>query len=98
MAIDFYNIRDASRKHRLFGIEQEGFALIYEANAELQRQTGIIIDEYGKTRLGGAHLEIAISAIQRILNNNQDNAIKKRIEKILSDLSSSTDGYLIMGD
>ncbi|MCO5950831.1 hypothetical protein [Mucilaginibacter flavidus] len=98
MAIDFYDIRDASRKHRLFGIEQKDFELIYDAVAELQRRTGILIDQYGKTRLGGAHLEIVISAVQKILNDTQDISIKKRIEEILLALSSSTDGYLILGD
>jgi len=79
-------------------MEHEDFDLIHDAVAELQKRTGIIIDEYGKTRLGDAHLKIVISAVQKIMNNSQDKVIKKRIEKVLSDLSSSNEGYLIMGD
>jgi len=87
MAVEFYDVRDQVLRNVLFVLNDDEFKILSNVLKDFHKQTGIHIDQYGKTNLSFDHIGIILGSIEKVqLANSETNktflAIKNKLKTI----------------
>jgi hypothetical protein len=90
MAVEFYDINDRSSKIVLFSLNDQDFEALEPVLNEYKKKTGLIIDQYGNTRIHSDHTRLIVDLIDEYLSNSRLNnrllEIKEKLRNIKCDL------------
>lgn len=101
MALDFYDLNDTHHKRKLFEIEHKELEELEEVLSKFKNKTGLTIDPYGGIRIYRDHAMLIASIIKDQidkLNAKSEIPKKESLVRIYTDLSSVSDGFLVIGD
>lgn len=91
MAVEFYDIGDKNLRSVLFKLNDTDFETLIWVLSEFKKQTGLIIDQYGTTRIAYNHIILLKKLIAAGIKQKPQHAYKlslinQKLDTVVSDM------------
>lgn len=96
MAVDFYKVEDREQISPIFSWTDADFNFMKDVLALYQQKTGLIIDQYGTTRIHQAHIQLLLNLLDECKPVEHHAYIQW--SKIRNQLSSIVSDIVAVGD
>jgi len=99
MALDFYYSSDKKLNSVLFSLDDIEFETLRPVVVQFRKLTGIVIDQYGKTRLHHVHVQLIIELIEELVTlKNESTQLYKQLLIVKEKFASVNADLIAVGD
>jgi hypothetical protein len=96
MAVEFYDLNDKNLQRCIFQLNESDFEKLQNVLAEYKKLTGLIIDQYGNTRIHEDHVKLIVKLIDKSLVNNYHPDLQ--LLQIKENFNSNIKNLIAVGD